>query len=328
MTAHDGLAQIGPTLTAQSSGSFWMPPQGTEIAGDVDWVFYLILWIALFFFVLIVGLMLFFILRYRRRRGVAAEKTATHSMALELTWSIVPLLLVVVIFYVGFKTYLNLQVPPENAYEINVIGQRWQWIFEYANGYVDEDLHVPADENIVLLMRSEDVIHSFYIPDFRVKMDVLPGRYTKLWFRAREPGEHVVYCTEYCGTGHSDMLARVVVHPPGEFETWLENAANVVERMAPAEAGAWLYEKRGCAQCHGKGGAGGIGPPLRGIFGREQALAGGASVVVDENYIRESILNPQAKIVAGYEQVPMSSYQGRLSDKQVGALIEYIKSLK
>lgn len=319
---------LGPgSASAQGSGpTFWMPVQGSSQAGDVDSVFYLILWIALFFFALIVGLMILFILRYRRRPGREAEPSPTHNHALEAAWTLIPSALVIIIFVFGFRKFLDMSTPPANAYEVLVTGQKWKWQFTYPNGYVDEDLHVPVDTPIQLVITSEDVIHSLFVPDFRVKKDAVPGRYTKTWFRATMPGEHDIFCAEYCGTSHSDMLAKVVVHRPGEFETWLSGVSDFLDKMPPAEAGQKLFRLRGCTQCHSVDGAAGIGPTLKGVFGHQQILREGPPATVDENYLRESILDPQAKIAAGYEPV-MPTYKGRLSDREITVIIEYIKSL-
>jgi cytochrome c oxidase subunit II len=318
------LAALMPL--AQEMGSFWMPPQSSTVAPAVDALFYLIFWISAVFFVGIVGAMLVFLLRYRRREGHEAQKTSSHNTALELTWSIIPLILVVVIFYMGFKVYLDMQNPPANAYEVQVNAQKWSWNFTYPNGYVDANLHVPVDRPIKLVMQSEDVIHSFFVPAFRVKMDVVPGRYTRTWFHATEIGEYVIFCTEYCGTGHSDMLASVVVHPPGEFETWLEAASNFLDTLPPDEAGEKLFVVRGCPQCHTVDGSGSTGPTFQGLWGSTHTLADGASVEVEENYVRESILDPQAKVAAGFDPV-MPTYQGRLKDEEITAIIAYMKTL-
>ncbi len=314
---------------AQSYESFWMPGQESTTAAGVDWVFYLILYISAFFFALVVGLMLFFVVRYRRREGVAPGKSPSHSTVLEITWTVIPLVIVLVIFYQGFAAYMDMQTAPPGCYEIRVSGRQWAWQFIYPNGHVDENLHVPVDEPVRLTMTSEDVLHGLWIPAFRVKMDLVPGRYTSVWFRAVRPGTHQLLCTEYCGgnqkRGHSDMLAAVVVHPPGEFEEWLKDAANFLKNMPPAEAGKMLYQRRGCAQCHSIDGTAGTGPSLKGIFGATHTMADGSSVTVDDNYIRESILDPAAKIRSGFRPV-MATYKGLVSDEDITALIEFIKS--
>jgi cytochrome c oxidase subunit 2 len=324
-----GLQNFSNLLSAlpeDSEPSMWMPPRVSTVAHHVDWLFNFILAISVFFFLLIVVLMVVFVIRYRRREGQQAEVSPSHNMALELTWTVIPLILVVVIFFFGFRGFLDMTTSPANAYEILVDGQKWNWRFTYPNGYVDSNLHVPVQRPVRLVMTSADVIHSLYVPAFRIKSDVVPGRYSKAWFEATEPGQYELFCAEYCGTSHSDMIAQVIVHPPGEFEKWLEEASNFLETMTPVEAGFKLYQIRGCQQCHSVDGSAKTGPTLLGVFGHTQALADGSSIVADENYIRESILEPAAKVVAGYEPV-MPTYQGRIKDEEITAIIEYLKSL-
>jgi cytochrome c oxidase subunit 2 len=306
-------------------GSFWMPPQVSTVAHGVDWLFHFILGISIFFFLLIVIVMVVFVLKYRRREGQEAQQSPSHNMALEITWTAIPMALVVVIFVVGFKGFLDMATPPANAYEVLVEGQKWNWNFTYPNGYVDENLHVPVNRPVRLVMSSEDVIHSLYVPAFRIKMDVVPGRYSKAWFEATVPGEYDLFCAEYCGTSHSDMLAHVIVHPVGEFETWLEKASNFLETMTPVDAGRKLFQVRGCTQCHTMDGSAKTGPTLQGVFGRTATMADGSTVTVDENYIRQSILEPGVRVVAGFEPV-MPTYQGRLKDPEIMAIIEYLKA--
>jgi cytochrome c oxidase subunit 2 len=338
-------------MLAQNEPTFWLPPRVAAGAQQVDWLFYFIFWISVFFFALIVLLMVVFVARYLRRAGRRPEKSASHNTALELTWTFIPLVLVILIFYFGFQGFISMATPPGDAYKVDVLGQKWSWEFKYPNGHSDADLHVPVDRDVLLTMTSEDVIHSLYIPAFRMKKDVIPGRYTKAWFRATQPGEYVILCTEYCGTGHSDMMATCVVHPPGEFEKWLETAdplkqlteEQYLEYLAdpaafieshpdiqgletPVMMGEKLYRKKGCQQCHSVDGSGATGPTFLGIFGKTHAMQDGSQVVVDENYIRESILEPMAKVRAGYQAV-MPTYQGRLKDREISALIAYIKSL-
>ncbi len=317
-----GLALAGKEKT------FWLPKQSSTIAAEIDWVWGFIFWLSAIFFVIIVGLTILFAIQYRARPGYAtARKHSSHNMTLELTWTIIPSLLIIPIFWFGFKAYLDMTVPPANSYEIGVTAQRWAWMFTYPNGYVDENLHVPVDRPVKLVMQSEDVIHSFFVPNFRVKRDIVPGRYNIAWFEATEAGEHVIFCTEYCGTGHSDMLSKVVVHPAGEFEPWLEDASNFLDKLAPAEAGAMLYNMRGCKQCHTVDGTIRIGPSFKGAWGAEHALSDGSKVTVEENYVRQSILDPASQVVAGYDAV-MPTYKGRLKDQEITAIIAYIKSLQ
>lgn len=318
------LGGLAPALLAEAS--FWFPEQRSTYASDVDNLFYFILGVSLVFFALIVSLMIVFVIKYRRRPGEAAQPSPSHNNWLESLWSGIPVILVAVIFVWGFLGYLDMRQPPANSYEIRVLAKRWVWAFQYPNGHIDNDLHVPVDRPIRLVMSSDDVIHSLYIPDFRIKMDVVPGRYSTTWFQATEPGESNLFCAEYCGKEHSGMLAKVVVHRSGEFESWLNEAANFLKRMTPAEGGKLLYQRRGCAQCHSVDGSARVGPSFHGTFGTEQALADGSQVKVDENYIRESILQPLAKVRGGYKPV-MPTYQGQLKNEEIDALIAYIKSL-
>jgi len=277
--------------------------------------------------VLVVGLMAWFVARYRRRPGVAPPKSLSHNTLLEIAWTAVPVLVVAVIFYEGFAAYMTMRTAPPNCYDLRVSARQWAWQFIYPNGHVDENLHVPAGEPIRLTMTSEDVIHGLWIPALRVKMDVVPGRYTSVWFQADKPGTYDVLCTEYCGDEHSNMLATLEVHSPEDYEVWLKNAANFLKTLPPAEAGQRLFRRRGCGQCPSTEGAAGVGPSLQGIYGRPQKMADGKEVLADDNYIRESILDPRAKIVAGYQPV-MSTYKGLATDDEITALIEYIKTLK
>ena len=317
-------------LLAKVSPLPLMPTEASVGAGEVDFMLAFIFLISAVFFVLIVGFGTYFVIRYRRGRVPVAEKSAHHNMPLEITWTIIPLVLVMVIFYYGFKGYLDLVTPPENAFEINVEAHQWKWLFVYPGGVPQEDLHVPLGRPVVLTMTSIDVIHSLYIPDFRAKKDVVPGRYTKVWFEASELGTYDLFCAEYCGAkgseGHSSMLAKVIVHEPGEFDRWLADAANFVKNLAPADAGERLYKVRGCAQCHSIDGKKGIGPTFKNLFGETMAMKDGSKVTVEENYIRESILNPMAKVVAGFDPV-MPTFQGKLNDREITAIIEYIKSI-
>lgn len=321
-------ARLLAALAAQAgSDSFWFPVQASETAPEVDFIFDFILWVSTLFFVVIVALMVLFVIRYRRRAGRGPEATATHNTKLELLWSIGPAILLVFMFFMGARVYMDLRTPPEDAYEINVTGQKWSWSFAYPNGHVDSELHVPQNQAVRLVLTSEDVIHSFFVPAFRVKMDAVPGRYTKAWFTATETGTFQVFCAEYCGTKHSDMLSAVVVHPPGEFERWLENASNLLATLTPVDAGKKISERHGCKACHSIDGTVAIGPTWKGLFGKRHSFTDGSKGVVEENYLREAILEPNAKVVSGYAPV-MPTFKGKLGDAEITALIEYIKSLE
>ena len=270
--------------------------------------------------------MVYFVIIYRRRPGHAAQPTAKSNSALEITWTVIPLIIVAYIFYAGFDAYMQMHESPQNSYEILVKARKWDWFFTYPNGHIDSDLHVPVDQPVKLIMSSEDVIHSLSIPAFRVKMDCVPGRYTYAWFQGSRVGSYMLLCTEYCGDSHYDMQANVVVHKPGEFDAWLTEAANFYKNLPPAEAGKILFTRR-CNQCHSDDGTAKTGPTFKGIFGQTHKLTDGRSVEVDMDYIRESIMDPQAKIREGYQPV-MPTFKGILNDDQITYLIEYIKSLQ
>ncbi len=322
-----GLAYTLSSLALGDSSGFWLPSEASTTAPKVDWVFFFILAVSTVFFAVTLFVLLSFIIKYRRRAGVAPSPSAAHNTKLELAWSIIPGGLMLVMFYLGVTTYIDMRTPPEDALEVRVTGQKWSWSFTYPNGHTDPNLHVPVNQPVRLVMTSEDVIHSFFVPDFRLKMDVVPGRYTKAWFTATATGDYQVLCTEYCGTKHSEMLAKVIVHEPGGFETWLKESGNVLAHMSPVEAGKYLYEAQGCKACHSVDGSPGIGPSWKGVFGHQARFADGTSAKADENYLRESIVDPQAKVVAGFGPV-MPTYQGKLKDGEITAIIDYIKSLK
>jgi cytochrome c oxidase subunit 2 len=309
-----------------STGGFWLPKQGSTLAEEVDLNWGLVFWISVFFLALVTFLLVFFVIRFRARPGHREQASPTHNTPLEILWSVIPTLLVMVLFWQGYKTFLDMATPPQNNYEVLVTAEKWSWAFTYPNGYEDPDLHVPVDTPVQLVMSSRDVIHSFFVPEFRVKRDVFPGRYTKIWFEANELGEYDIFCTEYCGTGHSSMMAKIVVHERAGFAQWLEAASDWMSTMPPAEAGAILYTRKGCQQCHSIDGSGGVGPTFLDLFGHQQPPKAGGAVEVDENYIRESIYDPQAKIAAGFDPV-MQTYRGRLSEEEITAIIEYLKTL-
>ncbi|RYF12245.1 MAG: cytochrome c oxidase subunit II [Deltaproteobacteria bacterium] len=321
----EGAAEAGPISSA--GGSFWFPVQGSTTAAQTDWLFNFILWISAFFMLLIVGLLVAFVWNYRRRPGVEPERTATHHTPLELTWTIIPTILVVIIFYFGISGYMDIRTPPENAHEIQVTGQKWSWSFTYDNGLVDPELHVPVGEATKLIMRSEDVIHSLYIPAFRMKMDVVPGRYSDMYFKPTQVGRFQIFCAEYCGQSHSRMLSTVVVQTPEDYAAWLRDTEEKNNKKDPVALGLDLYHTRGCLQCHSTDGSRGIGPSFHGLFGRQEKLSDGSTITVDENYIHESIIEPQAKVVAGYAPV-MPTFKGKLKDVQIAGIIAWIKTLK
>jgi len=311
------------------SGSLLMPPANSTIASEVDALFYFIFYTAIVFFVLVMSSTAYFIIKYRRRGERKLTSGVAHNTKLEILWTVIPTILVIIVFVWGFKTYLRMNIAPKDALEIKATAQKWFWTFDYPNGANSmNDLVVPVGKPVKLLMSSQDVIHSFFVPDFRVKMDVLPNRYTITWFEALNVGEYDIFCTEYCGKGHSEMLGKVKVISEEEYAAWLEEAAvDIPEGMSLEEAGKLLYTTKVCATCHSIDGTPGVAPSFLGKFGSKEKLADGSDILVDENYIRESILNPQSKVVLGFQPV-MPTYQGIITDRQIDALVAYMKSLK
>ena len=311
-----------------NSKTFWLPQKASTFAETVDPAFYLFYWISVVFFLLIVvGIIVFTVKYIRRRPDQLATAQITHNLKLELTWTIIPLIIVIGLFFLGMKGYLHMRVVPSNFMQVNVKGQKWSWSFEYPSGAVNDTLVVPVETPVKLVMTSRDVIHSFFISDFRAKADVLPNRYNSIWFQATKTGVFPVQCTQYCGTNHSYMWTAVKVVNLPEYEEWLSNASDPGKGKTPAEFGAILYTKRGCSACHSVDGSRLVGPSWQGLFGRSEAMTGGGNITADPDYIRQSMLEPQAKVVAGFQPV-MPTYKGVLSDREVEALIAYIQTLK
>ncbi|HUL78160.1 MAG TPA: cytochrome c oxidase subunit II, partial [Vicinamibacteria bacterium] len=242
---------------------------------------------------------------------------------LELTWTVVPLVLMSVMFVWGAKVFFHLNRPPDDAMTVSVVGKRWMWKLQQPTGQREiNELHVPRGRAVKLIITSEDTIHSFFVPAFRIKKDAVPGRYNMAWFRATKTGSYHLFCSEYCGTEHSRMTGRIVVMEPDDYETWL---AGGPAPESPVAAGEKLFTELNCITCHRPDSAG-RGPVLQGIFGRPVKLASGETVVADEAYVRESITSPAAKVVAGYQPV-MPTYQGQVSEEQLIALVAFIQSL-
>lgn len=304
-----------------------LPEAASTFAPAVDRVFWFIFGLSTFFFFLIVALMVYFVLRYRNNREVLP---AFHSIHLEIVWTVIPLILVIVIFFLGWKAFLLQRSVPSQAFELQVNARQWLWEFRTPDGQVSVNrVVIPADTPVKVILSSSDVIHSFYVPAFRVKMDAVPGRYTYAWFQAK-PGTYTLYCAEYCGTAHSLMLATLEVVPKEEYEKRKSGATAVpaaATSQDPVALGKTLFQTKGCNACHSVDGTPGVGPSLKGVFGHKVRLADGREVVADENYIRSSILNPTADVVEGFNPV-MPPYAGLLSEEELNALIAYIKSLK
>lgn len=307
---------------------YMLPPAKSTMAEQTDALFHFINITSVVLLLGITVAIIFFAWKYRRRSDEDVTPVITHNNKLEITWSIIPLILVIIVFGWGFSGYMNLSSTPDDAYEIRVVGKSWLWEFHYETGHVSvNELHFPAERPVKLVMSSDDVIHSFYIPDFRVKKDVLPNRYTSLWFEATETGESVIFCTEYCGNAHSNMMATAHAHSQEDFETWLETAGSADDDMDPVELGEQLVTRNACNTCHSVDGSQLQGPSFQGLWMSEREMESGDVVTADENYIRESILEPQAKLASGFQPV-MPTYAGTLNDQQIDAIIEYIKTLE
>lgn len=311
-----------------TTGTLFMPPEASTIAGDVDAAFHLVLYVSIFFFVLVVALASYFVIRYRRREKPGFTSGTDKNLPLELLWTIIPSIFLLIFFVVGFRTYIKMNIVPAGALQIKVTAQRWMWTFDYPDGANSiNELVVPANTPIQVLLSSTDVIHSFYVPDFRVKMDVLPNRYTIAWFEAKDVGEHYLECAEYCGKGHSQMLGKVRVVSEEDYQSWLEKSTTVSAAIPLEQLGEQLYKSKTCYTCHSIDGSKSVGPTFKGAFDHEVTLSDGSKVMVDENYVRESILDPRAKIVMGFQPV-MPTFQGRLKEREIDALIAFIKAQK
>ena len=318
---------------ADIAGSFWFPPQASTQAASVDQTFDVIMWVNYLYTIPIFALLFWFAWKYRRRAGVPAPPSPHHGFLIEVTWTVIPTIMVVGIFFQGFVGFMAMTTMPEDPYEIQVSAKKWGWNFTYPTGYNTNELHIPSGRPILLTMRSDDVMHGLFIPAFRAKCDVIPGRYTQMWFEAVESGNpdptesevYDLFCTEYCGTGHSAMITKTYVHNAGYFDTWLREASNQMKYMPPCQAGEVLWE-RNCKQCHSNDGSRGTGPTWAGVYGTEQKMASGESVKVDPNYLRESIIYPNAKVRSGYQGV-MPSFANQLSDEEIDWIIAYHKSL-
>lgn len=339
----------------------WFPVDASTFAADNDWLFSWITYTCILFFVPIVGCLIWFSIKYTKAKGQKAESNVAHNTAVELTWSIVPSFFLIAMFILGAKSYLDQREVPDGANEIGVQALKWSWSMDYGNGVYHPELHILKDEPVKLSMRSSDVIHSLFVPAFRAKKDIVPGRYNYMWFKPTLASEKVsdeelaaalketkelgeewnfderqftpdgyrffdLYCTEYCGKDHSEMQTVVVVHETLEdLNAWVKKYSSRGDE-APAEYGKLLYERRGCKSCHSVDGSKLVGPSFENLYGRMEEMVTGEKFKADENYIRESILYPKEKVVAGYQPV-MPSYKGQLSDDDIYSITEWLKTL-
>jgi cytochrome c oxidase subunit II len=306
----------------------YLPEQASEFAPTVDWINNRVTDLSVFFTVAIVGTMLYFAVKYRRK-GDKDHPTPRieGSILLEIIWTVVPTLICIVVGAYGVYGYNKLRNAPEDALEISVWGQQWAWSFEYPNGKkTSSEFTVPVGKPVKLIISSRDVLHSFFVPGMRTKVDAVPGHFTMQWFRPVVTGPQRVFCTEYCGTSHSNMMALMNVVSEAEYALWVEDKG---EDMSPAETGKALYTQNACNSCHSLDGSRLVGPSFLNLYERNAEFHDGEKYVADENYIRESILYPQKKVVSGYPMPsPMPSYEGRLSDEEISKIIAFIKTLK
>lgn len=356
-----GFQLSNAPFLADVPDSFFFPVDASTYAQEVDSTFDMILWISNAFFFAILAAMIIFVVRYRQAKGGRATSRATHHNLLEISWTVLPCFLLVIMFVRGSWGFLNMQTPPEGADVVNVKAFKWGWTMDYGNAAFHPELHVVVNRPTRMVMRSSDVIHAFFVPAFRIKRDIVPGRYNTTWFEATVASKRVsdaelqqaldeaeanngnfnyehgftpdgytyfdLFCAEYCGRDHSRMKSYVVVHETQEdLDAWLAKIKVRQPGVPLEEHGQKLYNQRGCASCHSIDGTPRVGPTFVNLFGKQEALASGETVLVDENYLRESILDPKAKVVAGLQPV-MPSYQGQLTDDDIDSLIAYMKTL-
>lgn len=348
------ISAVGTVVAGWASGvGFWFPQRASTVAAGIDLVFNVITWISIFFLILVTWLTVLFAIKYRRREHSKATSNVTHNTPLELTWTIIPLLLVIVIFYVGMVGYLDLRRAPAGAYEVNVHAKRWSWSFKHRNG-CDEtnELSVPVGKPVRLIMQSDDVLHALFIPAFRVKQDIIPNRITDLWFQCTDPGTYELFCAEYCGKDHSQMHALVIAYDDElvspkdgltNFQRKIQECAAIFDRATPETypdlAMRYLYPR--CASCHTLDGKANTGPTWKGLWHEIETgnvvftdgtklsdlMGPGKLFETPEEYIRQSILNPQQKVVMNFTPGAMTTFKGQLDERKVFALIELIKHL-
>jgi cytochrome c oxidase subunit II len=315
--------------------SLMLPPQGSAYAKDVDMAYMGIFWLSVVLFLGITFAALYFAWRFRYVPGRVTPHQ-THNTLLEITWSVGPLILCVGLFFWGLNGFLKFSVAPGDAMEISITAKQWLWQFEYPDGSrTINDIHVPINKPVKFVMTSEDVLHDFFVPDMRVKNDVIPGRYTEVWFQPTMLGKHTFTCAEYCGKDHSGMKGILTVESDAEFAKWMETGGTEYEdyfkgtdpTKTPEAWGKLQYERKGCVSCHTLDGSRGKGPSWKGIYGKNEKLNNGQTVLVNDDYLRESFYNPQAKVVEGFEPI-MPTFQGLLRDHEAKGLIAFIRSLK
>jgi cytochrome c oxidase subunit 2 len=336
-------ADPGGLSTEVDTGGVWMPAQMSTYAPSVDWAFFVVLWISTILFIPIILITAYFVVKYRRRRpDQESPPSPAHSQWLEIGWTVPTIPIVTVFFYVGVHGFVDGRTVPKNGYEIGVVAQKWNWLFEYPEGVKSPELHVPAGQNVILTMRSNDVLHSLFIPVLRAKFDVVPGRYTKMWFNATQQVEANLFCTEYCGDNHAGMITKFVAHDQAGFDKWFteakdwrigwkkQNPDGSQRPYTKEEAGERFVTERGCVSCHSLDGTVKVGPSFKGLYGADRdytSAQGPGRVLADENYVKESIIEPAAKVRVGF-QPAMPSFKGQFRDDEIDTIIAYLKTLK
>jgi cytochrome c oxidase subunit 2 len=312
----------------QAMANSFMPTAGTEIAKQVDSLYGFLLVASFIACALLIGGMIYFVTKYKRKTDKDKTAYIESNHFLEFLWSFIPLVIFLTVFGWGWYVYHQMRTMPKEALEVHVFGKQWAWEVEYKNGYkAVNEIVVPVNRDVKLIMTSVDVLHSFYVPSFRIKQDVIPGRYTTLWFNANKLGDFHIFCAEYCGTTHSGMIATLKVVSQADFDKYLIKGSEQAG-MSLAQKGAKLFQLKACNSCHSTTAEVRlVGPSLYKNFGREGTLSDGSKVKIDEAYLRESILNPGAKVVNTFPNGVMPAFQGQLSESDVNALIEYLKGL-
>ena len=323
-TATDSLAAQGRQSFWTEGGTLWLPPQSSTTAHEIDGLFYFILYTSTILTLLVTAAMVYFVWKYRRRSHADRPVDVHESKWLELSWIVVPTLLVLVVFFWGFRAYVSSSIPPPNAITINVKAQKWSWTFEYANGVqYPNEIYVPVNTPIRLEMTSQDVLHSFFVPEFRIKHDVIPNRFAYVWFEAPREGTYQVVCTEYCGTAHSDMGAKIHVVSRTEYYERIQGPADVARTLT--DWGEYAYTRYGCDACHSIDGSSMVGPTWQGTWG--QPRPGSPQGEVNDEYVRAAILYPQEYITPGYENANMPSFDGQLNEAELAGVAAYMRSL-
>jgi cytochrome c oxidase subunit II len=309
-----------------TGGNFWMPTPAAREARS-DYMFYVVLGLSAFFFVGITVVTIVLVIKYRARPGHRAQPSRAHDDVLEITWTVIPTIITVFLFIGGWNAYVDMNTRPAEPITIKVVAKQWSWDFEYPNGVRLQDLHVPVDRDVELQMTSVDVLHSFFVPNFRVKSDIVPRRYTYVYFRPTETGVYRLYCTEYCGRDHSLMKNKAYVHEYNTWERYLGEIQKATQNLEPKDLGKLVYESKGCKTCHSTDGSRLVGPSWKGIWGEPVPLADGSTTTVDAAFVKTAIEDPNKEIRAGYAAA-MPTYAGQLSEAEINGVAAYIESLK